>query len=72
MGNKNKDHYFLKGGGEMGKMIREKDWRKTPLGDPADWPQNLCTMVAVMLDNPFGMYIAWGTYGILSNLCLTG
>eukprot|EP01089_Gocevia_fonbrunei_P014757 TRINITY_DN4121_c0_g1_i3.p1 TRINITY_DN4121_c0_g1~~TRINITY_DN4121_c0_g1_i3.p1 ORF type:complete len:1328 (-),score=248.00 TRINITY_DN4121_c0_g1_i3:2950-6933(-) len=61
MGNKNKDHYFLKGGGEMGKMIREKDWRKTPLGDPADWPQNLCTMVAVMLDNPFGMYIAWGT-----------
>ena len=44
----------------MGALIREKDWSKTPLGDPAAWPQSLRTMVAVMLDNPFGMYIAWG------------
>ena len=56
----NSDFYFLKGGGEMGALIREKDWSKTPLGDPAAWPQSLRTMVAVMLDNPFGMYIAWG------------
>lgn len=56
----NGDHYFLKGGGEMGELIRATDWSKTPLGDPADWPQSLRTMVAVMLDNPFGMYIAWG------------
>src|SRR6478752_1568408 len=58
---KNSGHYFLKGGGEMGEMIRAKDWSKTSLGDPADWPQSLRTMVAVMLDNPFGMYIAWGS-----------
>lgn len=51
---------FLSGGGEMGKLIREKDWSKTPLGDPENWPQSLRTMVSVMLDNPFGMYIAWG------------
>ncbi len=51
---------FLKGGGEMGQMIREKDWSKTPLGDPASWPQSLRTMVSVMLENPFSMYIAWG------------
>ena len=57
---KNSDYYFLKGGGEMGELIRAKDWSKTSLGDPADWPQSLRTMVAVMLDNPFGMYIAWG------------
>src|SRR6478609_1901780 len=56
----NSDHYFLMGGGEMGEIIRAKDWSKTPLGDPAYWPQCLRTMVAVMLDNPFGMYIAWG------------
>lgn len=61
MNRKNKEHYFLKGGGEMGKLIRAKDWSKSSLGDPADWPQSLRTMVAVMLDNPFGMYIAWGT-----------
>lgn len=44
----------------MGELIRAKDWSKTSLGDPAEWPQSLRTMVAVMLDNPFGMYIAWG------------
>lgn len=53
-------HHFLQGGGEMGKMIRATDWSQTSLGDPSDWPQSLKTMVAVMLDNPFGMYIAWG------------
>lgn len=61
MSNKNSDYYFLRGGGEMGELIRAKDWSKTSLGDPANWPQSLCTMVAVMLDNPFGMYIAWGS-----------
>jgi PAS domain S-box-containing protein len=61
MTNKNSDYYFLRGGGDMGKLIREKDWSKTSLGDPSGWPQSLCTMVAVMLDNPFGMYIAWGS-----------
>ena len=61
MNNKNAEYYFLKGGGEMGELIRAKDWSKTALGDPSHWPQSLCTMVAVMLDNPFGMYIAWGS-----------
>lgn len=56
----NEEHYFLRNGGEMGALIRATDWSKTALGDPADWPQCLRTMVAVMLDNPFGMYIAWG------------
>ncbi|MDR7211624.1 PAS domain S-box protein [Flavobacterium piscis] len=56
----NKEHYFLSGGGEMGKLIRSKDWGKTSLGNPDTWPQSLRTMVAVMLENPFGMYIAWG------------
>jgi PAS domain S-box-containing protein len=60
MQNKNTDLYFFNGGGEMGKFIRAKDWSKTPLGDPKGWPASLCTMVSVMLNNPFGMYIAWG------------
>jgi len=60
MSNKNSEYYFLRGGGEMGEIIRAKDWSKTSIGDPSGWPQSLRTMVAVMLDNPFGMYIAWG------------
>lgn len=52
--------YFLNNGGEMGKLIREKNWGQTPLGEPETWPQSLRTMVSVMLETPFGMYIAWG------------
>ncbi|MFH7005208.1 PAS domain S-box protein [Flavobacterium bizetiae] len=53
-------HYFLSDGGEMGKLIRAKDWNETILDDPENWPQSLKTMVALILNNPFGMYIAWG------------
>lgn len=44
----------------MGKLIRDTDWSKTPLGAPENWPSGLRTMVSVVLNNPFGMYIAWG------------
>ena len=44
----------------MGNLIRATDWTSTPLGDPSEWPASLRTAVAIMLDNPFGMYIAWG------------
>ena len=60
MNRKKKEHYFLSEGGEMGDLIRDADWSKTPLGDPEKWPQSLKTMTAMMLSNPFGMYIAWG------------
>ena len=60
MESKMKAPYFLQGGGEMGKLIRAKDWNTTPLGNPCQWPQSLQTMVSVMLDNPFGMSIVWG------------
>jgi len=53
-------HYFLSDGGEMGKLIRSKDWSKTSLGDPDNWPQSLKTIVALMLNNPFGMLVVWG------------
>lgn len=56
----NNTPYFITDGGEMGALIRAKDWTKTPLKDPETWPSSLKTMVAVMLHNPFGMYIAWG------------
>ena len=54
----NDQHYFLNGGGEMGELIRAKDWTQTPLGSPENWPNSLKTMVSVLLNNPFGMYIA--------------
>ncbi|MRX68343.1 hypothetical protein SAMN06265349_103395 [Flavobacterium resistens] len=60
MSHKNREHYFIADGGEMGELMRSKDWSKTSLGNPELWPQSLRTMASVILSNPFGMYIAWG------------
>ena len=51
---------FLAGGGEMGARMRGLDWTKTPLGPPAAWPQSLKTIVRVMLDSRYAMWMLWG------------
>ncbi len=51
---------FLAGGGEMGARMRALDWTKTPLGDPALWPPSLKTIVRVMLDSRYAMWMLWG------------
>src|SRR5271156_5685292 len=51
---------FLAGGGEMGKRMRALDWTRTPLGAPAAWPQSLKTIVRVMLDSRYAMWMLWG------------
>ncbi len=48
------------GGGEMGALMRQKDWSATSLGPVEGWPQSLRTAVSILLDSRFGMYIAWG------------
>jgi two-component system sensor histidine kinase VicK len=44
----------------MGRLIRSVNWSQTPIGDPSQWPQSLCTTVSLMLCSYFPMYIAWG------------
>ncbi len=51
---------FLAGGGEMGARMRALDWSKTPLGAPDQWPQSLKTIVRVMLDSRYAMWMLWG------------
>ncbi|WP_339751244.1 PAS domain S-box protein [Algoriphagus aquimarinus] len=48
------------GGGEMGQLIREKDWNKTPLGDPEKWPQSLRTTLNILLASKFPKFLWWG------------
>jgi len=48
------------GGGTVRALMREHDWTASPLGHPRDWPQALCTTVALMLDSKFPMFVAWG------------
>ncbi|MGH9756056.1 MAG: PAS domain S-box protein, partial [Blastocatellia bacterium] len=44
----------------MGKLIREMDWSKTPLGPIESWPQSLRTTVSLCLASNFPISIAWG------------
>ncbi len=56
----NKEFHFLDDGGEMGKLMREKDWSLTPLGKPEGWPQSLRTTLNILLNSPFPMFLFWG------------
>lgn len=49
------------GGGELGALCREKDWRATPLGDVTTWPTSLKTSVSIVLTSAFPMIVLWGT-----------
>src|SRR5580704_3742884 len=51
---------FLRGGGEMGARMRALDWDRTPLGPASSWPQSLKTVVRVMLDSRYAMWMLWG------------
>jgi hypothetical protein len=51
---------FLAGGGEVGQRMRAHDWSASPLGSPEQWPQSLKTIVRVMLDSRYAMWMAWG------------
>lgn len=51
---------FLRGGGEMGALIRQLNWEPSGLGHPAHWPASLKTAVGIMLNSAAPVYIAWG------------
>src|SRR5215475_15416348 len=51
---------FLAGGGEMGARMRALDWSATPLGAPERWPQSLKTIIRMMLDSRYAMWMLWG------------
>jgi PAS domain S-box-containing protein len=51
---------FLSGGGELGELMRRKEWSETVLGPPAEWPQSLKTAVRIMLTSRQPIWIGWG------------
>ena len=44
----------------MGAYMRGKDWSKTSLGAPENWPQSLKTVVRIVLDSRYAMWMGWG------------
>lgn len=51
---------FLRGGGELGAIIRAHDWASSPLGPPEAWPQALKTAVRLLLSTGHPMFLWWG------------
>jgi PAS domain S-box-containing protein len=51
---------FLSGGGRVGELMRGHDWSHSPLGFPDTWPASLRTVVELMLQSQFPMFVAWG------------
>jgi PAS domain S-box-containing protein len=51
---------FLAGGGEMGALTRKKDWSKTLIGRPENWPQSLYISLNIILQSRFPMFLFWG------------
>src|SRR5262249_11699859 len=57
---RNDEKLWLSGGGTLGKLIREHDWSKTPLGPIVNWPLSLQISVNLMLNSQHPMWIGWG------------
>ena len=60
---------FLQGGGELGALIRAKDWSTTPLGPSDTWPQSLKTTLGIVLNSRYPMFVFWGQQ--LIKVCAT-
>jgi PAS domain S-box-containing protein len=51
---------FLSGGGATGALMRAHHWANSPLGPPATWPHSLRSVVGLLLQSRFPMFVAWG------------
>lgn len=49
-----------KGGGRMGELMRAHDWSRSPLGPPKTWPVSLRSVIGLLLECKFPMFVAWG------------
>ncbi|MEV2240501.1 SpoIIE family protein phosphatase [Micromonospora sp. NPDC049891] len=48
------------GGGEMGAMLRDRDWSANPLGPPERWPTSLGNALSTMLASKAQIAMFWG------------
>jgi signal transduction histidine kinase/ActR/RegA family two-component response regulator len=51
---------FLSHGGELGALMRAKDWNATPLGPPEGWPPLLKSTIRLILMSSHPMFLWWG------------
>src|SRR3954447_14670660 len=51
---------MFKRSGELGLDLLAVDWAASPLGPLATWPQSLESVVRLLLNSRFSMWMAWG------------
>jgi signal transduction histidine kinase/CheY-like chemotaxis protein len=51
--------------GDCARLLRDFDWSRSRLGEPAGWPQILRASVDTLLRAPIGMALLWGEDGII-------
>ncbi len=51
---------FISGGGEMGELTRNFNWKESSLGLPEEWALSLKTTVGIVLHSAFPMFLFWG------------
>lgn len=56
---------FLAGGGELGRLITEFKWERTPLGTLEQWPGVLKTTISLILRSPVPIVTLWGEQGTM-------
>ena len=47
-------------GGEIGRLIAERDWSRSPLGPPSSWPPELRDSVRLILPAEVQIVMFWG------------
>jgi PAS domain S-box-containing protein len=56
---------FLTEGGEIASLIHNFDWAKTSIGPLSSWPENLKSIVAILLRAKVPMILLWGEDGVM-------
>ena len=51
---------FINNAGEIGNLMRSKNWSNHPLGPAANWSQSLRTTLSIILNSKFPMFLFWG------------
>ncbi len=51
---------WLAAGGEMGALMRTRDWSDSPLGSPESWPPSLQLSASICISSRFDLIVWWG------------
>ena len=59
------DRAFLRGGGELARLIDAFDWSTTSIGPIATWPTAMKAVISFILRSPLPIVTLWGDKGVM-------